>query len=77
MPAPGKSQQPRLLCPRHLDEVRQILYLHHYSIHTERADKKVNVPVVMARRSVSMILRHLPKEFSVAIHHSGSSVPEG
>jgi hypothetical protein len=28
-------------------------------------------------RSVSMILRHLPKEFSVAVNHSGSSVPEG
>ena len=32
MPAPAKSQQPRLL-----DEVRQVLRLHHYSIHTERS----------------------------------------
>jgi len=32
MPAPTKSQQPRLL-----DEVRQVLRLHHYSIHTERS----------------------------------------
>lgn len=32
MPAPGKSQQPKLL-----DEVRQVLRVHHYSIHTERS----------------------------------------
>ena len=32
MPATAKSQQPRLL-----DEVRQVLRLHHYSIHTERS----------------------------------------
>jgi integron integrase len=32
MPAPAKSQQPRLL-----DELRQVLRLHHYSIHTERS----------------------------------------
>ena len=32
MPAPNKSQQLKLL-----DEVRQYLRLHHYSIHTERA----------------------------------------
>ena len=32
MPAPAQSQQPRLL-----DEVRQVLRLHHYSIHTERS----------------------------------------
>jgi len=32
MPVPAKSQHPRLL-----DEVRQVLRLHHYSIHTERS----------------------------------------
>ena len=32
MPASAQSQQPRLL-----DEVRQVLRLHHYSIHTERS----------------------------------------
>ena len=32
MPAPAQSQQPRLL-----DEVRQVLRLHQYSIHTERS----------------------------------------
>lgn len=32
MPASTRSQQPKLL-----DEVRQVLRLHHYSIHTERA----------------------------------------
>ena len=32
MPDPTKSQQPKLL-----DEVRQVLRLHHYSIHTERS----------------------------------------
>ncbi len=32
MPAPTKGQQPKLL-----DEVRQTLRLHHYSIHTERS----------------------------------------
>jgi len=49
MPAHGKSQQLRLL-----DEVRQVLRLHHYSIHTERADKKVNVPpVVMTGEEVA------------------------
>src|SRR4029453_3937080 len=32
MPAPAKSQRPRLL-----DEVRKVLRLHHYSIHTERS----------------------------------------
>ena len=33
--------------------------------------------VCLRGRSVSMILRHLPGEFSVAINHSGSSVLEG
>jgi hypothetical protein len=32
---------------------------------------------IVVGRSVSMILRHLPKEFSVAIHYSGSWVLEG
>jgi len=32
MPAPMRNQQPKLL-----DEVRQVLRLHHYSIHTERS----------------------------------------
>jgi Phage integrase, N-terminal SAM-like domain len=32
MPAATRSQQPKLL-----DEVRQVLRLHHYSIHTERS----------------------------------------
>ena len=32
MPDSTKSQQPRLL-----DQVRQVLRLHHYSIHTERS----------------------------------------
>jgi integrase len=32
MPDPTKSQQPKLL-----DQVRQVLRLHHYSIHTERS----------------------------------------
>jgi hypothetical protein len=32
MPASTKSQQPRLL-----DQVRQVLRLQHYSIHTERS----------------------------------------
>ena len=51
MPAHGKSQQLRLL-----DEVRQILRFHHYSIHTVRADKRVNVPVVMTRKEVAAVL---------------------
>ena len=32
MPAPTESQQPKLF-----DEVRNVLCLHHYSIHTERS----------------------------------------
>jgi len=32
MPDTTRSQQPKLL-----DEVRQVLRLHHYSIHTERS----------------------------------------
>ena len=32
MPAPARSQQPRLL-----EEVRRVLRLHHYSLHTERS----------------------------------------
>ena len=32
MPAPAKNQQPELL-----DEVRRVLRVHHYSIHTERS----------------------------------------
>jgi len=32
MPVPGKNQQHKLF-----DEVRQVLHLHLYSIHTERA----------------------------------------
>ena len=32
MPAPAKSQQPKIL-----DEVHRILRVHHYSIHTERS----------------------------------------
>ena len=32
MPASTKSQQPKLL-----NDVRQVLRLHHYSIHTERS----------------------------------------
>lgn len=32
MPAPSRSQRPKLL-----DEVRQLLRVYHYSIHTERS----------------------------------------
>ena len=32
---------------------------------------------ILGHRNVSMILRHLPKEFSVAFNHSGSWVLEG
>ena len=46
----GQAEAPRLL-----DQVRHVLRLHHYSIHTERsynavrAERKVNVPVVLTR----------------------------
>jgi hypothetical protein len=52
MPAPGKNQQHKLL-----DEVRHFIRFCHYSIRTERANKKVNVPlVVMTREEVAAIL---------------------
>ena len=53
----GQAEAPRLL-----DQVRHVLRLHHYSIHTERsynavrAERKVNVPVVLTREEVARVI---------------------
>jgi len=74
MPAHGKSQQLRLL-----DEVRQVLRFHHSSIHTERVDKKVSVPVVMTREEVAAVLSLLngtPQLITKLLYGSGLRIME-
>src|SRR5262245_21665173 len=48
MPAPARSQQPRLL-----EEVRRVLRLHHYSLHTERSYARWIVQFVRFHNMVS------------------------
>ena len=66
MPASTRSQQ-----PKPLDEVRQVLRLHHYSIHTERSYVKWSARFVRfhdmgSREDLYLILR-LPVRFAQAL----------
>jgi integrase len=71
--------------PRLLDQVRSVLRLHHYSIHTERsynavrAERKVNVPVVLTREEVSrviVVMEGVPQLIVKLLYGSGLRILE-